>query len=85
MITDSRLTMLDVAFHAEISLRQNRPMLVEEILKVMPGILDAQPVIHPVVSHAYYSRAMRCEFMVQPDKPATTLGEKHKLQALKGM
>ncbi|ETI21778.1 hypothetical protein G647_05847 [Cladophialophora carrionii CBS 160.54] len=85
LVKDDRVSVIDVCWPAEISMRGNRAILVAETWKSMPSILDAPAVAHAIISHSHYSRAVRYQIQGRRDQNAMVLAEKHKMLAVRGL
>ena len=58
LVQNDRASMADLVWPAEISMRKNRQLIIDEIWKFMPSILSSPPVVHSIVSSLYLRKAV---------------------------
>jgi hypothetical protein len=85
LIKDDRASIVDICWPGEIAMRRNRSALVTELWKFMPILVDSPAVVHAMVSHALYSKAVRFQIMGRRDQDAMARAEKHRMMAVKGL
>ncbi|EXJ71255.1 uncharacterized protein A1O5_05061 [Cladophialophora psammophila CBS 110553] len=85
LVRDDRRCLVDIVWPAEICMRKNHLALLDRLWTVMPSILDSPAVVHAVISHAHYSKAMRYLTSGRRDQNALILAEHHKLRAVRNL